>query len=127
MALAHAKMGRNIDQDIVLLNAHLKRLDLSHMSFPPDPWGATAKGEPAMAFAQRIVSSLGAVDPRMRHAFVVGWIGVLTSITPSLRPAGFDLRKLAHEAGLPARPEMTDPNYVQWLADRARSSIAMGK
>jgi len=127
MALAHVKMGRNIDQDIVLLNAQLQRLGISDVSYPADPWGAKANGDPFFAFARRIISSLGAVDRRMQDAFVVGWAGVITSVTPSLKPAGFDLRKLAHEAGLPARPEMTDPKYVQWLANQARSSISTRK
>ena len=127
MALAHVKMGRNVDQEVAWLNGQSQRLGISDVSFPSDPWGANRNGEPFLAYSQRIITSLGLLDRRVQHAFAVGMFGVITTVTPSLKPPGFDLRKVANEAGLPARPEMTDRDYVQWLADQARSSIVMGK
>ncbi len=126
-ALAHAKMGRNMEPYVIRLNAYLKRLDLAGESYPPNPWGANADGKPATDFARRIVAALGAVDSRVQRAFLVGWMGVITTTTPSLKPAGFDLRKLAHQAGLPPQPKMTEMEYVQWLAEQAQKAISVGE
>ena len=125
MAVAHATMGRKIDQEVAQQNAYLKRLDLVNTTFPLDPLGVNRKGEPFFAFAGKVMSELGAVDRRIQLAFVVGWAGVFLTNTPALKPPGFDLRKVADEAGLPARPRMTDTEYVQWLADEARKSITV--
>jgi hypothetical protein len=127
MAVAHALMGRNINQEVDQLNAYLKPLNLTDVSYPRDPLGANKKADPFAAFAGKVMAQLGAVDRRLQLAFAIGWAGVFTTNTPALKPAGFDLRKLAQEAGLPPRPEMTDPNYVQWLADEARKSVSVGR
>lgn len=128
-ALAHAKMGRNMEPYVLRINAYLKPLDLAGENYPLNPWGAKADGKPAIDFAQRVVAALGAVDSRVQRAFLVGWLGVITTTTPSLKPAGFDLRRLAHEAGLQSqpRPKMTEMEYVQWLAEQAKNFISVEK
>lgn len=127
LALAHAIQGQPTAQNRARLGEYLRLLDLRPIEFPADPMGPQRDAEPASLFAQEVVGTMEARDVRLQRAFALGWWGVISLNTPSLRPAEFDLRQFAAEAGFTPRPEMEDSAYLEMLVEQARAPVASGK
>ena len=122
-ALAHALQGESVTQEQARLAEYIRQLDLHDVYFPKNPAGDLKDAAPASIFAQKVTGMLEARDFRLRSAFLVGWLGVITINTPSLMPEGFNLRKIAGEAGFLEHPEMADAEYLEFLVREARSQI----
>lgn len=123
-ALAHSLQDKSITQEQARLAEYIRQLNLLDIAFPGNPAGDLKDAAPASIFAQEVAGTLEARDFRLRSAFLVGWLGVITINTPSLTPEGFELRKFAKEAGFPEQPERTDADYLELLVQEARTKLA---
>jgi hypothetical protein len=124
-ALAHSVEKKAIDQEVVLLNAYLKLLDIPDLQFPSDPLGSEKDAKPTVQFVQSVYAKLGAADTVLQHAFALGFYGVVSSNSPDLKPKGFDLREFAKKAGFADQSTMKDAEYLQWIADNSRKTLTV--
>jgi hypothetical protein len=121
--LARARMGNPTIQDQARVTERLRHLGLQAIAFPDNLLGVNNDAVPASDFAQKVVGTLEARDLRLQRAFLVGWLGVITINTPSLKPGGFNLRSFAKEAGFPDLPNLSDADYLEFLVDQAKSRV----
>lgn len=118
-ALAHAKLGTLSEQERARIAEYLRQLDIA-TAFPENPMGVNNDAQPAADFAQRVAGTLDARDRKAQRAFLLGWLGVITLNTPALKPAGFDLRRFASEAGFLPSPHADDTAFLEQLVELAR-------
>ena|SRR5258706_242474 len=78
---------------------------------------------PAAKFAKAAYAELSATDDTLAKAFALGWYGVISLNTPTIRPQEFDLRRFAREAGFPEHSELADTNFLELLVDAARKQV----
>jgi hypothetical protein len=126
-ALAQAKLGQDIVELRSAINAHLRELGLLS-EYPADPVGTA--GEPAAAFFRKTRGELSTRDTRLEKAFTLGWFGVISVNTPSLKPQGFEVAQTAKEAGINnkelVRLEqgiLTEESFLQRIAKEAQATI----
>jgi hypothetical protein len=119
-AVAHALQGHDLQQERARLSDYLRQLGVTGAEFPLDPLGPARDAEPAAKFAQSVLGTLEARDPRLGQAFVLGWFGVISLNTPNLKPPDFELRKVAGDAGFRNAPGLSDLQFLEALVAEAR-------
>jgi ABC-type uncharacterized transport system substrate-binding protein len=121
LALGHAVMGEDLTQEKARLTEYLHQLGLERIVYPENPLGDAKDALPASTFQKLTAGALEARDLRLARAFELGWFGVISTNTPSLRPPGFGIRKFALEAGFHDRVDLSDRAYLQQIVLEARS------
>ena len=121
-ALARSIQGQSIRQQKSQLDGYIKQLGIKDISYPIEPIGDNKDAEPASQFSQQIVGRLDTIDPRLKSAFVLGWYGVITTNTPDLKPAEFDIQRFATDAGYQKRPDLSDIEFLESLVEDARKT-----
>ena len=121
-ALARKRMGENIDQLRAGLDQRIKILGVDGLSFPENPMGEMADAVPAADFARKASGALEAKDPKLAKAFQLGWVGVISTNTPSLPFPGFSVRAFAREVGYAVPDGKTDMAILEQIASIARSA-----
>ena len=80
------------------INQYLKNLGIGNLRYPDNPYGENRDSVPVAKFAQEVAGRLAAHGRVIESAFILGWYGLITTNTPSMRP-DFDLCKSVREAG----------------------------
>lgn len=124
IGLAKSLQGESVVQQGSQLDGYLKSLGIEDITYPVNPSGDSRDAAPAAEFAQRITGRLRSQDQRLESAFLLGWYGVITTNTPSLKRAEFDVRAYSQKAGYgPQRGNLDDVGIVKKLVGEARRSL----